>query len=626
MQSASAEGLKRVQQEKQHRDRSKRPAGPMTGDTAGLVTFRIDGREIRAPEGTRVVDAARENGIEIPTLCYLKGISDPGCCRVCLVEVEGARTLQASCVLPVREGMEVRTNTPRVRRARRRVVELLLTEHHQECAVCPRNETCELRRLAARMGLRRTRLPVRRRKYRVQDESAFMVRDYNKCIKCRRCVAVCRNVQGVDALSALHRGADTVIAPAFGADPDSAACITCGQCIMACPTGALTEREYVNEVWEAVEDPDRHVVVQTAPAIQVTLGEVFGMPVGTIVSGKLAAALRRIGFDTVFSTEFAADLTIVEEAHELLGRLETGGKLPLISSCSPGWVKFCEHFYPEYIDNLSTCKSPQEMLGALTKTYYAEKAGLDPDVITTVGVMPCTAKKYEAARPELVSEGRRDIDFVLTTREIARMISQAGLDFTGLPDEEFDDPLGIATGAGALFAATGGVMEAAIRTAFALSEGEEMGRVEFEAVRGLNGVREAEVVLKSRTLRIAVAHGTRNARRLLERLKEGEEYHFLEIMGCPGGCIGGGGQPIFGAGGRIEFSEEHRRKRIEALYRIDLTRERRRAHENPAVKELYADFLGHPGSPKALRLLHTTYTPRRRHPDSTEATEPLYLH
>lgn len=516
---------------------------PVPTEEKPQVRLTIDDREVTAETGANIVDTARANGIDIPTLCYLKGISEPGCCRVCVVEVDGMRTLPAACVTPVREGMVVRTNTPRVRRTRRRVVELLLTEHHADCPVCPRAETCELRAVAARVGLNRMRLPNRRRRRRVLEDNPFMVRDPEKCIKCRRCVEVCRKVQGVDALTAAGRGFETVIGPAFADDAATAACITCGQCLLHCPTGALTEREYIHEVWKAIDDAGKQVVVQTAPAIQVTLGEEFGMPAGTVVTGKLVSALRGIGFDTVFSTEFAADLTVMEEAHELLERLEGKGELPLISSCSPGWVKFCEHFYPEFLDNLSTCKSPQEMLGALVKSYYAEKEGLDPAKLVTVAIMPCTAKKFEAARPELVSEeGRRDVDFVLTTRELARMIRQAGLDWDTLAEDgEFDNPLGIRTGAGAIFAAAGGVMEAAIRTAYALTEGEEIGaRVEFKAVRGLNGVREAEVRLRGRTVKLAVAHGTRNARRLLDRIKAGAEYHFLEIMGCPGGCIGGG--------------------------------------------------------------------------------------
>ncbi|MDI6710408.1 MAG: NADH-dependent [FeFe] hydrogenase, group A6 [Bacillota bacterium] len=584
------------------------------------VRVFLDGREALVPEGTNIVEAARANGVEIPTLCYLKGVNEPGCCRVCLVEVDGARGPVPACVTPVRNGMRITTNSPRIRRLRRRVLELLLYEHHTECPVCPRAETCELRSLATRYGVRPERV-ARQGRRRIADRNPFIIRDYDKCIKCRRCEAVCRHVQGVGALTAMGRGIETTIGPAFGADLGNAACVSCGQCVMVCPTAALTERSYINEVWEALDDPDRFVVVQTAPAIQVSLGEEFGMPAGTVVTGKMAAALRRMGFDRVFSTEFAADVTIVEEAHELLERLEGHGELPLISSCSPGWVKFCEHFYPEFLDNLSTCKSPAEMLGALVKSYFAGREGLDPRKITVVAVMPCTAKKFEAARPELVSEMGRDVDFVLTTRELARMIRQAGLRFAELAEEQFDAPLGIATGAGALFATTGGVMEAAIRTAYALTEGEEMARVEFHRIRGLQGVREAEVELKGRRLRVAVAHGTRNARRLLERIKAGEKFDFLEIMGCPGGCIGGGGQPIVGTA-EERVGLDRRKKRAQALFSIDVSRELRRAHENPAVKKLYEEFLGHPLSEKAKKLLHTTYTPRTRYPVFKEAAAP----
>ncbi|MFZ5901501.1 MAG: NADH-dependent [FeFe] hydrogenase, group A6 [Bacillota bacterium] len=586
------------------------------------VRITINGQEVYAEKGANLVDAARANGIDIPTLCYLKGISQPGCCRVCLVEIEGARNLAAACVTAVREGMRVLTNSPRVRRARRRVLELLLYEHHTECPVCPREETCELKRLAIQYGVRPARVAAKRAGRRIHDRNPFIVRDYDKCIKCRRCEVVCRDVQGVGALTAIHRGFGTVIAPAFETDLGEAACISCGQCLMACPTAAITEKEYIHEVFDVLDDPELHVVCQTAPSIQVSLGESFGLPPGTVVTGKMVAALRRMGFDRVFSTEFAADVTIMEEAHELLERLEGHGELPLISSCSPGWVKFCEYFYPEFVDNLSTCKSPQEMLGALVKSYYAEKEGLDPDKIVVVAFMPCTAKKFEAARPELVSDSRRDVDYVLTTRELAKMVRLSGIRFHELPDEDFDAPLGIATGAGVIFGAAGGVMEAAIRTAFALTEGEEMGRVEFHKVRGLQGVREAEVELKGRKLKIAVANGTRNAKRLLDRLKAGEHFDFLEIMGCPGGCIGGGGQPILPTLSKKERAAEIRQRRAEALFSIDLRRELRRSHEHPAVKKLYEEFLGRPLSPKAKKLLHTTYTRRTRFPELREEAKP----
>ncbi|MEW5762599.1 MAG: NADH-dependent [FeFe] hydrogenase, group A6 [Bacillota bacterium] len=583
----------------------------MTEPATDVVRLWIDGQEVTAAKGVNLVDAARAAGIDIPTLCYLPGISQPACCRVCLVEIEGLKNLQPACVYPVREGLRVRTNTARVRRARRRMLELLLSEHYRECPTCIRAETCELRRLADRLGVREIPTPEKPPERRLDNRNPFIVRDYAKCIRCRRCEAVCRKLQEVGALGAVGRGRETIIAPALGRDLGEVACISCGQCVMVCPTGALTERECIDEVWTALDDPEKFVVVQTAPSIQVTLGEAFGLPVGTIVTGQLAAALRRLGFDRVFSTDFAADLTIVEEAHEFLERLEGKGKLPLISSCSPGWVKFCEHFYPEFLENLSTCKSPQEMMGALVKTYFARKEGLDPDRLVVVAIMPCTAKKFEAARPEMVTEGRRDVDYVLTTRELARMIKQAGIRFKELPAEEYDAPLGIATGAGVIFGTTGGVMEAAIRTAIALTEGNAQAEVEFKAVRGLRGIKEAEVTLKGRPIRVAVAHGTRNARRVLERLKAGATYHFIEIMACPGGCIGGGGQPIYP---HKDLGFDYRRKRAEALYRLDLSREVRRAHENPAVKKIYEEFLGHPLSEKAKKLLHTTYTPRGRAP------------
>ncbi len=578
------------------------------------VNLWIDGREVRAAKGANLLEAARSIGVEIPSLCYLKGINEAGVCRVCLVEVDtgGRRSLQASCVYPVSGGLQVYTNSPRARRARKRVVELMLSEHNLDCTNCVRNLNCELQRLADEMGIRKIRVAGEILKRPLARKNPYIVRDYNKCVKCRRCEAVCREVQGINVYSARNRGYESVIAPAFMKDLGEVDCIGCGQCLMACPTGSLAEREYIDEVWRAIEDRDKVVVVQTAPAIQVSIGDAFGLDPGTPVTGKLAAALRRLGFDMVFSTEFAADLTIVEEAHELLERLEGRGKLPLISSCSPGWVKFCEHFYPEFIDNLSTCKSPMEMFGALAKTYLAEKMDIDPGKMVVVAIMPCTAKKFEAARQELTTKGSRDVDYVLTTRELARMIRSAGIRLDQLPDEDFDRPLGLSTGGGAIFAATGGVTESAVRTALALTGGQPDTAIEFREVRGLRGIKEAGVNIKGRQIKIAVAHGTRNARRLLERIKAGEKFDFIEIMACPGGCVGGGGQPVLGKVRKEPPSAEVRAKRALSLYRIDAGKKFRRAQENPAVRQLYEEFLGHPLGDKAREILHTTYIPRGR--------------
>jgi len=577
-----------------------------------MIKVTIDGVQVEVPKGSTALEAAKAANIDIPTLCFLKDINEIGACRMCLVEVKGARSLQAACVFPVADGMEIRTNSPAVREARKVNLELILSNHDRKCLTCVRNQNCELQELADKLGVKDIRFEGEMTNLPVDDFSPAIVRDPNKCILCRRCVSVCRNVQGIGVIGATERGFSTTIEPVFNMSINDVPCINCGQCIAACPVGALREKDDTEKVWAALNNPDLHVIVQTAPAVRVALGEEFGMEMGTRVTGKMVAALRRLGFDKVFDTDFAADLTIMEEGTELLGRIKNGGKLPLITSCSPGWVKYCEHYYPEFLDHLSTCKSPHEMMGAVLKSYYAEKNHLDPAKIFVVSVMPCTAKKFEAKRPELSATGYPDVDVVLTTRELARMIREAGIDFVKLPDEDFDPTLGDSTGAGVIFGATGGVMEAALRTVAELVTGEPLKNIEFTAVRGIQGVKEAVIEIGDMKLHAAVAHGTGNAKTLLEKVKSGEKhYDFIEIMGCPGGCVTGGGQPIVKA--KVRMDMDPKQVRASAIYDEDRNLPLRKSHENPSVKKLYEEYLGEPNSHKAHELLHTHYIPRKRY-------------
>ena len=574
------------------------------------INLTINGLKVSAPAGSTILEAAHLAGIRIPTLCYLKEINEIGACRMCIVEVKGARNLVAACVHPVNEGMEVYTNTPKLIQARKKTLQLILSNHDKKCLSCVRSGNCELQQLCHEYGVEdENYFEGESNHYELDTSAAHMVRDNNKCILCRRCVATCEKVQGVGVIGANNRGFDTFIGSAFDMGLGETSCVSCGQCIAVCPTGALYEKDYTDQIIEAIADPEKYVVVQTAPSVRAGLGEEFGYPMGTDVEGKMAAALRRLGFDKVFDTDWAADLTIMEEAHELLDRVQNGGVLPLITSCSPGWIKYCEHYFPDMTEHLSSCKSPQQMFGAMLKTYFAEKEGIDPAKIVSVSVMPCTAKKFEIGRDDQNAAGVHDVDIAITTRELARLIKRCGIEFPALPDEDFDDPMGESTGAGVIFGATGGVMEAALRTAVETLTGEELATLEFAEVRGTNGVKEASYNVAGMDVKVAVASGLNNAKTLLNKVKSGEaDYHFIEIMGCPGGCVNGGGQPQ--VSGDVRNFTDVKGIRASVLYKNDEAKKIRKSHENPAIKKLYDEYLGEPGSHKAHETLHTSYVKR----------------
>ena len=569
-----------------------------------MVNLIIDGQEVKAKKGTTVLEAARKVGIDIPTLCFLKEINEVGDCRMCIVEIEGRRGFATSCIEKVQEGMVVHTNTPDVVEARRTVLDLILSNHPKDCLTCVRSGSCELQKLAERFNIQNIEFPGEMVKHEIDDKSPSIVRDFSKCVLCRRCVSTCKKVQEIGAIDCTGRGFESCISTTYDNSLNEVDCTFCGQCIQSCPTGALHEKESIDDVFMKLKDPDSYVVVQTAPAVRVALGEEFGMKIGTNVKGKMVTALRRLGFDKVFDTNTGADLTIMEEANEFVERFTKNENLPMITSCSPGWVRFAEKNYGDLLPHLSSCKSPHQMFGAIIKSYFAEKYGIDKNKICTVSVMPCVAKKYECSRPEMEVDGVRDVDYVITTRELARMIKQANIDFVGLEDSNFDDPMGEASGAGAIFGTTGGVMEAAIRTAVDTIEGKSIDKIEYTEVRGEKGVKEATLNIAGKEVKIAVASSLKMARKIMDEIRSGKSpYHFIEIMACPGGCVMGGGQPIKNS--KVRSEVDVRALRAKAIYTIDEQSTIRKSHENPVMIELYDKYLEKPGSEKAEKLLHT---------------------
>lgn len=577
-----------------------------------MVNLKIDGKDITVEEGTTILEAAQKNGIDIPTLCFLKDINEMGDCRMCIVEVEGRKGFATSCIQKVEEGMSVKTHSPEILEARKVILDLILSNHHRDCLICSRSGNCELQALAVKFNMQEILFQGETTKHKIDDESPAIIRDFNKCILCRRCVAACKKVQEIGAIDCINRGFESCISTTYDKSLNDVDCTFCGQCIEACPTGALKEKEYIKDVWQKLKDKEAYVVVQTAPAVRVALGEEFNMPIGTNVKGKMVTALKNMGFDKVFDTNTGADFTIMEEANEFIERIQEGGTLPMITSCSPGWVRFAEKNYPELLPHLSSCKSPHQMFGAIIKSYFAEKYEIDPSKIYTVSVMPCIAKKYEASRPEMEVEGLRDVDYVITTRELARMIKQANINFKKLEDSEFDDPMGEATGAGAIFGTTGGVMEAALRTAADTLEGKSLEQIEYKEVRGQKGIKEAKINIAGKEIKIVVASGLANARKIMEEIKNGNvDYQFVEIMACPGGCVMGGGQPIKSS--KIRSTIDVRKLRADALYEIDEKSTIRKSHENPTIKQIYKEFLEKPGSKIAHKYLHTKYSEKEKY-------------